>query len=108
MTPDSSRSTPGRADSFGFSRSTEASQDIQYDISPKAESVTDAVGESHLNVTKEARPSSPTPLLVKPRSIVLLVEDNSVNMKVCAYPKVGNFAGDDTDSDPYELYEAGQ
>jgi hypothetical protein len=39
---------------------------------------------------------------------VLLVEDNSVNMKVCAYPKARNFAADDTDSDPYELYEAGQ
>jgi hypothetical protein len=39
---------------------------------------------------------------------VLLVEDNSVNMKVCAYPRAGNFAADDMDSDPYELYEAGQ
>ncbi|KAE9374282.1 hypothetical protein N431DRAFT_371753 [Stipitochalara longipes BDJ] len=84
--PDSPYTPPGRApsrtSSYGFSQLPEVSQDIQQDIPPKTESARAAHSRSKLDVPTVAGTPRPTPVLVKPRSIVLLVEDNSVNMKI--------------------------
>jgi hypothetical protein len=62
----------------------ELSSDIQQDVSPAAESAPQTHSRSQLDVPTVANTPRPTPVLVKPRSVVLLVEDNSVNMKVCS------------------------
>jgi len=83
--PDSPYTPPSRASSYGFSQTPGVSQEIQQDLSPKIESPSPVQGRSQLDIPTVAGTLRPMPVLVKPRSIVLLVEDNSVNMKVCPH-----------------------
>jgi hypothetical protein len=85
ISPDSPHNSLSRTGSYGFSKPLEGFPNSQHGTSPKAEAATGAFGQSHLDVLKVTLPANPTPILVKPRSTVLLVEDNSVNMKVRAH-----------------------
>ena len=82
--PDSPYTPPARSSLYGFSPHIEVSQGIEENILLRTESAPVSHSPTQLDVPTIASTSRrPTPVLVKPRSVVLLVEDNSVNMKVC-------------------------
>lgn len=94
--PDSPMTPRQRAASYGFSPSADLSQETEQDVSRNVGQSNELREQSQLDVPTRSETmtrelsnttTSPptTPLLIKPRSIVLLVEDNSVNMKVCPH-----------------------
>jgi len=83
-----------RTSSYGFSPSPDLSQGTEQNVPDNTGKSNDSPGNYQLDVPTTAEtmtrdlaqspPGDPVPVLIKPRSIVLLVEDNPVNMKILA------------------------
>jgi hypothetical protein len=97
-----------RAGSYGFAQCSESSGDIQHGTTTQLESSTNF--QSRLDVLTMAGTSSPVPVptlvIVMPRSIVLLIEDNSVNMKAYSHNKEKVRCANYSNPDPRKPYEA--